>query len=494
MDRIKLEQRSLDVRREQQQQVEQMSDPRPSEPEPECDGGPRGNPEAALARPNTFSWRCLMCEPFDSDEDPVLAEAGADDLAEHAVAALKALEALGRPSRTSDRSRLWKYHRLPFQIGAFLGRRGAIAPPGGDGAKADERIITAKGRAWIENPAIVCAEADVPSSYVRSIHAALAEFAEQEGLPVGDRKHILERKGLWPKNLWPPLAQLRQLFPAEGDLHKWVHHLRSSQAFAFNLFGPLAAGLPWARTAWGPVFGEVRRVQFEYPNDSDPGGDDPLRERTPERPHRTRVDVRVDHGEGETTLVEVKLTEPEFGTCSAARDDDNPQRSTCALPDQSLAEIARSCYLVTTAGRSYFERILAADSLLSPERLQAFAGDGCPLRNGLYQLARNLMIAQHLRSNGLSVRFAVVAPGPALNRSLHGERSLLGSSDLDSLLRSLVREEHRDAVRFVDFERVVEAAPTEDLEAAAWVTYMKRRYIEPLRRAAARYPAATSGE
>lgn len=418
--------------------------------------------------------------------DPVSAEVEADDFAEQVVTALKALDALGHPSTSSDRSNLWRAHGLPFRISSFLGRSGAIAPPPeGDDTKAKLRVITAKGRAWLERPELVAAAIEDSSGYVRAIHAGLREFAEQEKLPVGARKHILKHKALWLKNLWSPLAQERHLFPADADLHKWVHHLRSSQAFAFNLFGPLAAGRPWARRAWKPIFGDVHHVQFEYPSDGDPGGDDPLCERTQERPHRTRVDVRVDHGATETTLVEVKLTEPEFGTCSAARDAENPLRGTCTTPDLSLEQIAGACYLATTAGRSYFKRILAGDSLLSPEGLQAFSDDGCPLRSGLYQLARNLMIAQHLRANGRRVRFAVVAPSPALNPSLHSERSLLGSSDLESLLRSLVQEADREAVQFVDFVRVVEGTPTDEPEPAAWATYMKRKYIEPLKRGAA---------
>jgi hypothetical protein len=399
--------------------------------------------------------------------------------------ALRALEALGRPSTSRDRRDLWKANGIPYRMSSFLARARAIAQPENKDTHAKPRIVTEKGKAWIGDPTQVLAAIEDASGYIASIHASLAEFAREERLPMGEHAHILHEKGLWPKNLWQPLESHRHRFPADADLHRWIHHLRSSQAFAFNLFGPLAVGWQWAQAVWEPAFGKVRAVSFEYPADGDPDGDDPLEECSPERPHRSRVDVRLDHGLNSTTLIEVKLTEPEFGTCSAAHDSANEFRETCTTPDLSLQEIADGCYLVRSAGRSYFRRIDGEGALLSAASLQELSDDGCPFRHGIYQLARNLMIAQHLRNGGIDVRFAVVAPGREMNPTLHGQRSLCGHPDLLSLLRSIVREEDQETVQFFEFTQVVDRAASLDASARSWADYMRRKYVLPLLRGAA---------
>ena len=190
--------------------------------------------------------------------------------------------------------------------------------------------------------------------------------------------------------------------------------------------------------------------------------------------------MRVDHGTNETTLVEVKLSEQEFGRCSKAGDAGNPLRATCAIPDLALEEIANGCYLVQIAARPYFRLLTEPLSLISASRLQAFSHDGCPLRGGLYQIARNLMMVQHLRNSGTAVRFAVVAPSADLNPALHGHRSLHGYSDVLSFLRSVVQDREQDAVRFIDFAEVVARTYSSDPEAVSRVDYMRRKYIEPL--------------
>jgi len=429
----------------------------------------------------------------DTDDQPsadlIDFESEADDFAAQVTTALRALIGLDRPSTSSDRRDLWRRHNLPSHISSFLGRAHAIEPPPGetDDSRTKVRVVTEKGREWIRDPTLILRAAEDASGYIAAINAALAQFAREERLPVEDeREYILRSKKLWPKNLWPSLgSHLDRFRTADSDLHRWVHHLRSSQAFAFNLFGPLAVGWPWARDTWRPVFGDVRRVEFEYPADRDPAGDDPLQERTPDRPHRTRVDVRVDHGAHETTLVEVKLTEQEFGGCSKAHDAGNPLRATCTTPDLALEEIANGCYLAQIAGRPYFRRLMEPASLISASRLQAFSYDGCPLRGGLYQIARNLMMAQHVRTSGAAVRFAVVAPSADLNPALHGHRSLRGYPDVLSFLRAVVHEKDQDAIRIVDFAEVVAHARSLNPEADSWVDYMRRKYIEPLRRGAA---------
>lgn len=263
----------------------------------------------------------------------------------------------------------------------------------------------------------------------------------------------------------------------------WVHHLRSSQAFAFNLFGPLAAACTpgsagdwgWAREVWSKWFGAPTKVEFEYPNQGDPLHEDDG------AGHRTRVDVKVDHDSDRSTFVEVKLTELEFGPCSAGRDDDNPRREFCERPGWKL-ETAGECYLAAERNRAYFK--LMNDGPVDLGALEDVGRDGCPLRGGLYQIARNLLIAGQARPG--RVRFAVAAPGPRLNRQLHSPKSLHGRSDLAAFLQNFAVSD-RVETAFIQFEDVLELArPVEG--AAPWLRYMEAKYLLSLEAGAGNRP------
>ena len=122
---------------------------------------------------------------------------------------------------------------------------------------------------------------------------------------------------------WDAIGQ-RKLF------HKWAHHVRSSQAFAVNLFAPLSEHA--VATLLGSTFAtEVVSAEpptFEY---SDPM--DELHEAAGPHGHRTQVDVLLEgqsvHGPI-TLLVEVKLSETDFGWCSAATSVANDSVAVCA--------------------------------------------------------------------------------------------------------------------------------------------------------------------
>ena len=118
--------------------------------------------------------------------------------------------------------------------------------------------------------------------------------------------HILPRDLRWLNILEPYRAEIRRYVEARSDLtlHKYFHHLNSSQAFALNLFFPFfenghsahllrALGLKGEVSAWSP----------EYIADSAEG---------------TNVDVSWQGLNGERTYCEVKFSEQEFG---AAKDD-----------------------------------------------------------------------------------------------------------------------------------------------------------------------------
>ena len=116
--------------------------------------------------------------------------------------------------------------------------------------------------------------------------------------------HILPKELRWLNILEPYRAEVRQYVEARDDLklHKYFHHLNSSQAFALNLFFPFletgnsacllkAMGLRGKAESWHP----------EYIAAPDEG---------------TNVDVSWRSTRGDWTYCEVKLSEAEFGTAT----------------------------------------------------------------------------------------------------------------------------------------------------------------------------------
>ena len=134
-------------------------------------------------------------------------------------------------------------------------------------------------------------------------------------------------------------------------LHQHIAHLRSSQAFAFNLFLPFREGsrsklssrlsdllgvpvsIEEVRFEWvppGEILGEIR-------------GDRP----SPREP-ATAVDVvlwcRVEDGAKAIVLFEVKLSEPNFTYCNGRTSTANDRTDVCESA-RVFFEDPRACYL-----------------------------------------------------------------------------------------------------------------------------------------------------
>jgi hypothetical protein len=115
--------------------------------------------------------------------------------------------------------------------------------------------------------------------------------------------HILPTKLQWLNILEPFRAEVMQYQTANGlRLHRYFHHLNSSQAFAFNLFIPLFQHAPekLARVLNTPA---VLSLQLEQSADPD---------------ERTQIDVQWMVDERTWVYCEVKLSEGEFGTTEGA--------------------------------------------------------------------------------------------------------------------------------------------------------------------------------
>ena len=198
---------------------------------------------------------------------------------------------------------------------------------------------------------------------------------------------------------------------ARGLLHRYALHVRSSQSFAFNLFGPLQEdGLAAVWRHLGHDVDSVEIPQFEWEDTQDR-----LAEASSARPHRTQVDVllraRDVTGRALAALIEVKLTEPDFGECSALAAPANPDRGTC---DHSglFGGNPAGCFQLANHGhgRRHYDSHLAPLGLAAPTGRQD--GGGCWLRTGRSQPMRNLALAHMLIDSGEAdaVVYALCAP------------------------------------------------------------------------------------
>ena len=247
------------------------------------------------------------------------------------------------------------------------------------------------------------------------------------GNPPRPYPHILprERREL---NIVAPLREaFWQAQHQRGwKLHKYFHHLSSSQALAFNVFFLLYPDVPADMVATRKVLGlrmnEECRLDFETVLDETEG---------------TNIDALMRTQTGTRTIVEVKLTERTFGKAKA--------------DERHLSKLER-LYKPALAGR-------VAESCLQPS---AFFRD--------YQLYRNL--AQIRRDS--EDRVLLLIPKARTQLWQHAT-SWCDSPTLDAL---------RGCIRVVAIEDLI-AALTRDSEhtdiGKAAIAEVSRKYIVPAR-------------
>ena len=215
--------------------------------------------------------------------------------------------------------------------------------------------------------------------------------------------------------------------PERGwKLHKYFHHLSSSQALAFNVFFLLYPDVPArmlaARQLLGLPKNEGCRIDFETVLDPHEG---------------TNIDALIETDEGTRTIVEVKLTERAFG---GARED-----------ERHLAKLA-DIYRPLLTGR-------IDSSCLEPS---VFFRD--------YQLYRNL--AQIRRDS--ADRVLLLIPKARTQLWQHAT-AWCGSPTLDAL---------RGCIRVVAIEDLISALTTDSEQtdiAKAAIAEVSRKYIVPPR-------------
>lgn len=203
----------------------------------------------------------------------------------------------------------------------------------------------------------------------------------------------------------PVLADLRD----RGLAHRWVRHVRSSQAFALSLFAPLPNhGAVRVLNHLGLQVTDAEPVIFEFEDLADRLG-----EASSRSPHRTQVDVvltgTTTDGERIAAFIEVKLSETDFGWCSAFDSPDNPNRATCHSPGMFGGD-PEACFQLQNHGRGrrrYDDHLPSADIPGGPSN-----DGGCLVRQGRNQPMRNVALAGLMVAEGEFERvvYALCAP------------------------------------------------------------------------------------
>lgn len=239
----------------------------------------------------------------------------------------------------------------------------------------------------------------VPPRFAFDLQQHLLDHAARTGL--SKQPFVKPRDWLCDK-AWPAFLDLKE----SGKTHWMVGHVRSSQAFALNLFAGLTAEQRVAVAGRvDPDIVEAGPPVFEFED-----LDDQLGEATHASPHRTQVDVtlacRTDDGTRILLLIEVKLTEDGFGGCSAAASPDNDRRDLCATPAPFGGD-AEQCFQLRNHDR---EQRRAYDHHLGDLTQAVPPRHSCPFL-GNNQSMRNVALAGSLVARGTTDRAHVMLCG-----------------------------------------------------------------------------------
>jgi hypothetical protein len=221
----------------------------------------------------------------------------------------------------------------------------------------------------------------------------MAARAETDGVTLGGGV-------FWPNatdGLEPAAVLVHERLTTDGLAHHMIGHVRSSQAFALNLFAPLdEAGRFQVASVLGIDARDVSEPQFEW---SDP--DDLLAERTHASPHATQVDVKLDcvtkAGQKVACLIEVKLSEPDFNPCSAWQALTNDRLDVCASSGP-FGSNPVACFQLRNHDREQrrtYDTALGQLAVVYPKD-----DEGCWFRFGGNQPMRNVALARTLVERG----------------------------------------------------------------------------------------------
>lgn len=183
------------------------------------------------------------------------------------------------------------------------------------------------------------------SAYQKHIRSSAGQWFRKKGFALSEKhEHVLRDKDDWPNNI--VLPEVVDYIDNQPNLktHRDAHNGSSSQALAFNLAGPLItrndlAPLRLALENQGISIGkEPLTAAFEYEDTSifsEISGGQP-----------TSIDLALGYeNQKPHIIIEVKLTEQEFGKCSQV-----PKRCDGANPAYDF----QMCYL-HNIGHKYWQ-------------------------------------------------------------------------------------------------------------------------------------------
>ncbi|MFU8803418.1 MAG: PGN_0703 family putative restriction endonuclease [Bradymonadaceae bacterium] len=243
-------------------------------------------------------------------------------------------------------------------------------------------------------------------------------LVQERGVHNGEERDYLFPRERWVANILPNyrVAVAAHLKRHDIAQHSFLHHVRSSQAFALNLAAPFleepALLTPLLRELLPPELAgeldEVIRVEAEvmggknYFREPAQGGRGEL---------RTSADLgvwwRTLRGETNLVLIEVKFTEEDFGHCAKGRKAGGP----CDEGGAELVEtVGRECPLTQAPhNRAYWELLGDHDVFVKAALARS---SSCPFRHDGYQLMRSQLLGVSMeadRDEGLTrVDFAIL--------------------------------------------------------------------------------------
>jgi hypothetical protein len=218
----------------------------------------------------------------------------------------------------------------------------------------------------------------------------------------------------WQENLHPALVGTAEALVTSGAfaLHDHIRALNSSQAFALNLFLPLAIGRRDGIETWlGAVFGRELRLDgldFEFYGSGDilaETGGSVAGLHEPHSAADVALHLRDAHGGRGLLLVEVKLSEVGFSACNGATSAGNRDREVCADAGAFFAEPGR-CYLrrpLRAARDRRYQEIFERAHGTWRAAFPGFSEAGpCPFRGDGQQPMRNHALALGCVQAGLA--------------------------------------------------------------------------------------------
>ncbi len=307
------------------------------------------------------------------------------------------------------------------------------------------------------------------NSFERDLQRNLEKWSEETGHPT------VPKWVFWKDGIYPEYRRLleRAVLNDPIALDDQIHHLRSSQAFAFNLFLPfrhnpnLLSGLVSDLVEESLTIDEVR---FEWvPPPSvlvEPDG------------YVTAVDVvlwsRLQNGGRAVVLLEVKLSENKFSPCGGHTSFHNDRPDVCRSASVFFDD-PDACYLirsqkaeVTGRTRRYWEIFSRRNGSVAGTFPNADTTGGCPFAQNMNQPMRNLAIAFGLEQTNMVQRawYGLCA---------HDDNTIIRRlwGDWQSMLPSVAP----GVAPFLPTSEVIRVGEAEGM--AKWADYMRNRYLIP---------------